>query len=82
MSDIDKGQTLAVFQKNVFVTSARTADKPHGSAQVHLRYQAQGANLVIAMAAADAEAVAEELVHAAACARDRDARRTTRGPAC
>ena len=40
------------------------------------------ANLVIAMAAADAEALAEDLVHAAARARDRDAQRKTKGRTC
>lgn len=39
-------------------------------------------NLVIAMAAADAEALAEDLVHAAARARDRDAQRTNKGRPC
>ncbi|MBJ2163023.1 hypothetical protein IHV84_03420 [Acidovorax sp. IB03] len=38
-------------------------------------FQALGANLVISMGAEDAEAVAEELVHVAAIARDIDARR-------
>jgi hypothetical protein len=74
MSEQSKGQPLAEFHKEMFVTSAR--------AQVHLQFRAHGANLVIVMAAADAEALAEELVHAAARARDRDAQRTTKGRKC
>ena len=70
MSEQNKAQPLAVFHREVFVTNARSG--------VHIRYQAQGANIVIAMAAADAEA----LVHAAARARDRDAQRTTKGRTC
>ena len=76
MSEQNKGQPLAVFHREVFVTNA-----PAG---VHIRYQAPGANLVIAiaMAAADAEALAEDPVHAAARARDRDAQRTNKGRPC
>lgn len=70
MSEQNKAQPLAVFHREVFVTNARSG--------VHIRYQAQGANIVIAMAAADAEA----LVHAAARARDRDAQRKTKGRTC
>lgn len=72
MSEQNKAQPLAVFHREVFVTNARSG--------VHIRYQAQGAN--IAMAAADAEALAEDLVHAAARARDRDAQRKTKGRTC
>ncbi|RZJ62944.1 MAG: hypothetical protein EON49_00620 [Acidovorax sp.] len=66
---------LAAYQREVFVisTAAGTDENPIGPVQVEIWYQAHGANLVIAMGAADAEAVAEELLHAAARARDRDA---------
>ena len=74
MSDQNKTQPLAEFHREVFVTNAR--------AGVHIRCQAQGANIVIAMAAADAEALAEDLVHAAARARDREDQRTTKGRTC
>ena len=74
MSEQHKGQPLAVFHREVFVTNARSG--------VHIRYQAQGANIVITMAAADAEALAEDMVHAAARARDRDAQRTNKGRPC
>ena len=74
MSEQNKAQPLAVFHREVFVTNARSG--------VHIRYQAPGANLVIAMAAADAEALAEDLVHAAARARDREDQRTTKGRTC
>jgi hypothetical protein len=74
MSEQNKAQPLAVFHREVFVTNAR--------AGVHIRCQAQGANIVITMAAADAEALAEDLVHAAARARDRDARHAKKGPTC
>lgn len=74
MSEQNKAQPLAAMHREVFVTTAR--------AGVHIQYQAQGANLVISMAAADAEALAEDLVHAAARARDRDAQRTNKGRTC
>ena len=74
MSEQNKGQPLAVFHREVFVTKARSG--------VHIRYQSQGANILIAMGATDAEALAEDLVHAAARARDRDAQRTTKGRTC
>lgn len=60
MSEQNKAQPLAVFHREVFVTNARSG--------VHIRYQAQGANIVIAMAAARA--------------RDRDAQRKTKGRTC
>ena len=84
MSRTQEPEPLAVFHREVFVTStwAGTADKPEGPVQVDIRYQAPGANLVIAMAAADAEALAEDLVHAAARARDGDAQRTNKGRPC
>ena len=72
MSEQNKAQPLAVFHREVFVTNARSG--------VHIRYEAQGANIVITMAAVDAEALAEDLVHAAA--RARDAQHTTRGRTC
>jgi len=77
MSQAHEHESLAAFHREVFVTStwAETADKPTGPVQVEIWYQAHGANLVIAMDAANAEAVAEELLHAAARARDRDALR-------
>lgn len=77
MSQAQEHESLAAFHREVFVTStwAGTADKPTGPVQVEIWYQAHGANLVIAMDAANAEAVAEELLHAAARARDRDALR-------
>lgn len=84
MSRTQEPEPLAVFHREVFVTStwAGTANKPEGPVQVEIWYQAHGANLVIAMGAADAEAVAEELLHAAARARDRDAQRTNKGRPC
>ena len=74
MSEQNKAQPLAVFHREVFVTKARSG--------VHIRYEAQGANIVITMAAVDAEALAEDLVHAAARARDREDQRTTKGRTC
>lgn len=73
MSEQNKAQPLAVF------TGKCSSRKRSG---VHIRYQSQGANILIAMGATDAEALAEDLVHAAARARDRDAQRTTKGRTC
>lgn len=72
MSQAPQNEPLAVYHREVFVTSSRatTKAKPAKPARVEISFQANGANLVIAMAAADAEAVAEELVHAAARVRE------------
>lgn len=68
---------LARSRREVFVTYsyAGQAEKPTGPCNVEIWFQALGANLVISMGAEDAEAVAEELVHVAAIARDINARR-------
>ena len=85
MSQAPQNQPLAVYHREVFVTSSRatTKAKPARPARVEISYQANGANLVIAMAAADAEAVAEELVHAAARVREiNHSRAAAKGPKC
>ncbi len=72
MSQAPHIEPLATYHREVFVTSsrARTKAKPARPALVQICYQGHGANLVIAMGADDAEAVAEELVHAAARVRE------------
>ncbi|WP_343734494.1 hypothetical protein [Acidovorax sp.] len=72
MSQAPHIEPLATYHREVFVTSsrARTKAKPARPAQVEICYQAHGLNLVIGMAPGDAEAVAEELVHAAARVRE------------
>jgi hypothetical protein len=72
MSQTPQMEPLAAYNREVFVIAAcpRTTHRQTGHAQVEICYQALGANLVIAMAPGDAEAVAEELVHAAARARE------------
>ncbi len=72
MSQVPQMEPLATYHRDVFVVAARPriTRQTTGPAQVEICYQAHGANLVIAMAPGDAEAVAEELVHAAARARE------------
>ena len=72
MSQAPHIEPLAAHHREVFVTSSRARNKakPARPALVELCYQGKGANLVISMGAADAEAVAEELVHAAARVRE------------
>jgi|GEM_PF-4030954 len=72
MSQAPQNELLAVFHREVFVTTSRatTKAKPAKPARVEISFQSRGANLVISMAADDAEAVAEDLVHAAARVRE------------
>ncbi|WP_422842595.1 hypothetical protein [Acidovorax sp. M2(2025)] len=85
MSHDTQNERLATLNREVFVITARPriTRQTTGPARVEICYQAPGANLVIAMAPGDAEAVAEELVHAAARAREvNQCRATARGREC
>ena len=85
MSQAPQNEPLATYHREVFVIAARPriTRRTTGPAQVEICYQALGANLVIAMAPGDAEAVAEELVHAAARAREiNQSSAAAKGPKC